>query len=711
MNLSFLRLILLSLSLWALTPLQAQQIQLEAAVTGQLSPERLRNLQWRPQGDQFSYISPTTQNLMGGSVKGKDHALLSLSELNEQIGRELRYFPNIQWLNETSFYFPLRNQIWMYDLQGSSAKVLTELPEEAANIELGPDQSVAFTVDYNLYAGGAGTANWQALTEDGTREIVYGEAVHRSEFGIRKGLFWSPKGNFLAFYRMDQTPVTDYPRIDYADTPADDKPIKYPMAGQASHHVTIGILNLATRNIQYLETGTPEDQYLTNITWSPDESEIWVAILNRDQNNLELTTFDPKSGRKKAVILRETDDKYVEPEHGPIFLPESPDRFIWMSERNEFNHLYLYTKRGKLISQLTHGNWMVTDFLGFDEKGELAYFTATEASPLESHVYSVDVETDELTKITQETGTHFPFLSEDGKYLLDMWSSRSVPSKTQIIDVKTGEWKRTIHEAPNPLAGMDLGEMSIFPLKAENGTNLYCRLIKPANFDESQTYPVLVYVYGGPHAQLVRESWLGGAQLFLQHMAQKGYVVFTLDNRGSANRGLGFEQAVFRQLGEAELADQLVGVEYLKTLPFVDPDRMAVYGWSFGGFMATSLMTRHAGTFQVGVAGGPVIDWSLYEAMYTERYMDAPQQNPTGYAKANLLQYADQLEGKLLMIHGLQDDVVVPQHSTRFVRECVKKGIQLDYFPYPAHPHNVRGRDRAHLLHKVSDYIDLHLAR
>jgi dipeptidyl-peptidase-4 len=536
---------------------------------------------------------------------------------------------------------------------------------------------------------------------------VNGQAAHRSEFGITKGTFWSPKGSRLAYYRMDQTMVTDYPIVDVSVTPAREKAIKYPMAGDKSHQVTVGVYDLSTRKTVFLQTGEPREQYLTNLAWSPDERFIYLAVLNRGQNQMQLNQYDAATGAFIKTLFEEKNDKYVEPQHPLQFVPGHPDQFVWRSQRDGFEHLYLYSTSGQLLRQLTKGSWLVTDVLGFTAQGQEIVYAGTAESPLERHIYAVSLKGGQPRRISQGTGTHAATLSPSGKYILDSFSSSTTPRTIRVIGVADGKPKQTLLTAPNPLVGYSLGETKLFPIKSADGqTDLYCRLITPPNFDPTKKYPAVVYLYGGPHVQLVTESWLGGSNLWMQLMAQKGYVVFTLDSRGSGNRGRAFEQATFRQLGTAEMADQLKGVDYLKSQPFVDPARLGIHGWSFGGFMTTTMMTRSPGTFKVGVGGGPVIDWRMYEVMYTERYMDTPQENPEGYKTANLLNYVDKLQGKLLLIHGTVDDVVVWQHSLDYLKKAVDQGVQLDYFVYPGHPHNVQGKDRVHLYNKITQYFD-----
>jgi dipeptidyl-peptidase-4 len=497
--------------------------------------------------------------------------------------------------------------------------------------------------------------------------------------------------------------VTGYPLVDVTARIAEVENTKYPMAGMTSEEVKLGVYDLAKGVTIYMKTGEPKDQYLTSVTWAPDGKSIYIGILNRDQNHLKLNQYDVATGELIKTLFEEMHPKYVEPETPMYFNPDNPEEFIWLSEMDGYNHLYLFGKDGEMKKQLTKGEWVVTRFLGFYGK-DLVYFVSTMESPIQQNIYSLNLKDGQINRISPDHGTHTAYISKNGKYLIDIYSSTESSRTYKLISHK-GKEIRVIKEDKQPLKEYKLGEMEMLTLKANDGTDLYCRLIKPADFDASKKYPVIVYVYGGPHAQLVTDSWLGGAGLFLNYMAQQGFVVFTLDNRGSANRGRDFEQAIFRNLGDVEIKDQMVGVEYLKALPYVDAERIGADGWSYGGFMTTSLMCRQPETFKVGVAGGPVIDWQYYEVMYGERYMDTPQDNPEGYEKANLLNYVGNLQGHLLLIHGTSDPTVVWQHSLLFVKEAVSKGIQMDYFVYPGHGHGVGGTDRIHLNQKIADYF------
>jgi dipeptidyl-peptidase-4 len=334
--------------------------------------------------------------------------------------------------------------------------------------------------------------------------------------------------------------------------------------------------------------------------------------------------------------------------------------------------------------------------------------TSAKEDPREKHGYAVNWETGRMRRLDSEPGTHNYIVSDDGAYAFEVYTGSGV-AKRSIIRATDGSFSRVLLDAPNTLAAYDRPRIIDKVLKAADGTPLYGKLILPTNFDSLKRYPVIVYLYNGPHVQLIKNGFPESGNLWYEYLAQRGYIVWSMDGRGSANRGLRFEQAIFRRLGTVEMDDQLAGVDFLKSLPYVDASRMGVHGWSYGGFMTTSLMLRHPGVFKAAVAGGPVMDWRMYEVMYGERYMDTPEQNPEGYKGNTLYDKVRNLKGKLLLIHGTQDATVVWQHSINFIRECVSSGVQVDYFVYPGYEHNVRGRDRAHLMQKISDYFDQHL--
>ena len=548
--------------------------------------------------------------------------------------------------------------------------------------------------------------------------VVLGESVHRNEFGINGGLFWSPKGTRLAFYRMDQSMVQDYPLINTKTREAEPMPIKYPMAGMRSHWVTVGVWDAEEAKLVYLNTARDttvheREMYLTNIAWSPDEQHVYIAKVNREQNHMWLEQYNATTGDFEKVLFEEENPRYVEPCEPMYFTPKG-DQFLWLSMRDGYKHLYLYNLDGTLAKQLTRGEYEVEGFIQFDKKGENVFIYANRDNLAGRDAYKVNLKKGTMECLTMQEnglhGTHSVVLNEQGTAWVDVWSSVSMPARADLRDSKHKAPLHTFYESENPLKDYAMPGVELGTIKAADGkTDLYYRLITPPHMEQGKKYPTLVYVYGGPHSQLVTDSWLAGGNLYFAYLAQQGYVVFTLDNRGTDNRGFEFESCTHRHLGEIEMADQMEGVKFLQGLPYVDTARMGVEGWSFGGFMTITMKLAHPEVFKVGCAGGPVIDWKWYEIMYGERYMDTPQENPEGYAKASLLDKAKNLEGHLLVIHGAEDNTVVWQHSLEFIERCINNYRQVDYFVYPHHEHNVLGRERLHLYQKMFQYYEDHL--
>jgi len=702
---------LLAILVIAIFHLSAQQKQLaiDDLMNRKLYPLSLSNLQWR-NNNLFTW-NASNRIIQSNAKTGTTDTILTLETLNLAVEKhsqkKLKNLPAIKWETENSFRYSNDSKIFKYNTLSKELAVINSYEPEGENAEFEPVTGrIAFTKENNLYVSENGITT--AVTNDADKGIVNGQTVHRNEFGISDGIFWSPGGNLLVFYRMDETMVAEYPLVNIDERVAKVENIRYPMAGMASHHVTVGVFDPVKNRVIYLKTGKPAEQYLTNISWSPDEKYIFVAVLNRDQNHMWLKKYDAISGNFVKTLFEETDNEYVEPLNGLYFLKTNPSQFIWQSRRDGFNHFYLYDVEGNLIKQITKGNWEVTTYQGFDPKETKIFYTSAQESPLERHLYSVELKTGKTLKFTSGKGTHTTYVSPDGKLIIDRLSSTTIGSQTILINDKAQK-ERIVAEDLNPLKNYTLGETTLVTLKADDGSDLYGRLILPASFDASKKYPVLVYVYGGPHSQLVTDTWLGGANLYFNYLATKGYIIWTLDNRGTAARGADFEQTIHRRLGEIESRDQMAGVNYLKSLPYVDQSRMGIDGWSYGGFMTLTLALRNPGVFKVATCGGPVIDWKYYEIMYGERYMDTPEQNPEGYKNACILNYVDQLECKLLIMHGAQDNTVVWQNSLQFIQTCIQKGKQVDYFVYPKHEHNVSGTDRLHMFRKLAEYYGQNL--
>ena len=687
-------------------------------------PRNLKQLFWC--GDTYLYAKG--DSMMAGEGAKKETVAFTRSLLNDALkaaGREtvgsLPYF-SVPYAFQPILAFTAKGRRVHYNYVENKVVDDYQLASKGTNYDFCPANGyLAFTQGQNLHILSP-KSQIEAVTNETATGIVCGTSVHQNEFGINKGTFWSPKGSALAFYRMDESMVTDYPLVHIDARYAKAEPHKYPMAGMKSHEVTVGVYNLASGQTVWLKTGLPKEKYLTNIAWSPDEKSIYMAELNRDQNEMQLVRYSALTGEKEAELFTEKDKQYVEPQNPVLFLPNDPTKFIWQSQRDGYNHLYLYNTDGKLLKQLTKGEWVVLGVLGFDAKNENLFISSTQphllssfsyGNPLNVNIWKVGLKkeyTQLLTQHTGLTGVHSARLNASGKYLLDTYVSPTVPRDIKVIETRKGEIMNTLLSAKDPYEGYAMPEITTGTIKAADGvTDLYYRLVKPVGLDESKKYPTIVYVYGGPHSQLVTGGWKNGVGGWDIYMAQRGYVIYTLDSRGTSNRGHAFESVIHRNLGVNEMADQVKGVDFLKSLPYVDADRIGVHGWSYGGFMTTNLILSYPDIFKVGVAGGPVIDWSNYEIMYGERYMDRPQDNPEGYKNANLKLKAGNLKGHLLQIHGDIDPVVVWQHSLGFLKACVDAGTYPDYFVYPGHEHNVTGKDRPHLYEKITRYFDDYL--
>ena len=709
-----------------------------------LTPKNMSGLQWW--GDVC--VRTEVEEILSVNTKsGKTSTLVTLKEINDalQQNETTKEFKPLRALTSASLPYAGRKEVVFrhnhhmigYDFATKQITLCLNLNERAANFDFCKENSsVAYTVGNDLYVSAPQKGNKPinpilaiCPNENGYASgpsIVYGQSVHRNEFGIMKGTFWSPKGNYLAFYRMDQTMVTDYPQVNTSTRIATLEPDKYPMAGMTSHKVTVGVYDMRSEKTVYLQAGDPTDRYFTNISWAPDEKTVYVIELNRDQNHAQLVSYDAASGKKLEVLYEEKHPKYVEPQHPLIFLPWDQSKFIYQSQRDGFNHLYLMdtqtkmygdTQQGKdgestyneyrKTTPLTEGNWLVQDVLGFNTDKKEIIIGSTEISPLQTNIFSLNVKNGKRTLIGAEDGMHRAQLSASGTYVIDNFTSASVPRIVSILPTN-GKKGVELFTATDPMIeGYKLPEITIGTIKAADGeTDLYYRLIKPVDFDPNKKYPAIIYVYGGPHAQMIHNTRFYDARGWDLYMAQQGYVMLTVDSRGSDNRGIKFENCTFRQLGTEEMKDQVEGAKFLQSLPYVDGNKIGVHGWSFGGFMTTNLMLTYPDLFKVGVAGGPVIDWQFYEVMYGERYMDTPQANPEGYKEANLRNKAGNLKGRLQIIIGGTDPTCVPQHSYTFLRACIEAGTHPDFFVYPEDGHNMMGRDRVHLHEHITRYFN-----
>ncbi|MBW3518652.1 DPP IV N-terminal domain-containing protein [Flavobacterium sp. NKUCC04_CG] len=706
-----------------------RNLTIEEATSGnftKFAPKTITAPQWQDQ-NQLSYLDATYQNLMSRnqSNKWKETVLISKADLQSAIdktlnesGINLRIFPYAYtWKDAKTLTFTATGKDNMYhieyDLASKKISNFFKLDKLAKNqIVSSKGNYMAWLNDNNIVISDRNEKN-TAITNDPALDIINGSNdTHRQEFGIDRGMWWNPTKDQLLYYRKDQSMVSSYPLVNFGARVAEVKNIKYPMAGMTSEQVTLVVYDIKTQKKVTLQTGEPKEQFLTMVTWDPKGEYVYVGLLNREQNHIQVNRYNATTGLLDKKLFEDKSNTYAEPSHALTFVPNKNNEFLYLTEKDGFRQIYLYNTDGKELKKLGYKDVVVKEILGFDATGKTLYYVGTSNRGLDRQLYQVSLANQTTELLTTLSGTHNIQMNENKTAFLDQFSNTTTPNEISIVDTKTKKAVELV-KSPNPYEGtVTLPKMEMVTITAADGqTPLNGRLIYPANFDATKKYPVMVYVYGGPHAQLVQNKWLGGASLFDYYMAQNGYVVFTVDNRGSDNRGRDFEHVIHRKLGENEMADQLKGIEFLKSKAFVDADKIGVYGWSFGGFMTTTLSINHPEIFKVGVAGGPVMDWKYYEIMYGERYMDTPQENPEGYEKTSLINKADKLNNRLLVIHGAQDPVVVQQHSMEFIEACIKAGKQVDYFLYPTHEHNVSGKDRVHLNQKIADYFFTHLQR
>ena len=705
--------------------LAQRDLTIEEATIGayrEFAPKSVNFIQWQ-NDESFTHIDERYRNLMVRSQSNQfqPEVLLSLTDLQQALQAknadfpvaQVYYFPyQYEWISKNLARFPIETQTnhheVFYDFAKKEIQSIFTYPNTASEVLLSDNQQYIAYLDDDIIKLLAPNGETTAVTQK-EEGIVYGsKGTHREEFGITQGMWFSPKSDKLLYYRKDESMVSDYPLIDFGQRIAQHQPFKYPMAGMKSEEVTLWVYDIDNQKHLSLQTGEPKEQFLTMVTWHPNGQSVLVGLLNRGQNHLKINQYDANTGAFIKTLLEEKADKYVEPQYPLYFNPDNDKQFVYFTETDGYRQPHLYDMNGKIVRKLGHQDVVVKEVIGIDNNQ--LWYVGTANLALNNALYVVDLKNGKTQKLNQKAGTHEFSINPSKTYFTDQYSNINQPNILDVVQVKNQE-TITLLTADNPYEGViDLPKMELIEVTADdNQTILNGRIIYPADFDANKKYPVLMYVYGGPHAQLVSNSWLGGASLFDYYMAQQGFVVFTLDNRGSANRGRDFEQIIHRQLGQIEMKDQLKGIDYLKSLPFVDADKIGVSGWSYGGFMTTSLLLNYPEIFKVGVAGGPVMDWKWYEIMYGERYMDTPEENPEGYALTSTIDKANQLQGRLLIIHGAQDPVVVQQHSMAFVEACIKAGKQVDYFLYPTHEHNVMGMDRVHLNAKIADYFLVHL--
>ena len=712
-------------ALWLACPSSAQetpQLTLETLLRrGPALAARSPRVLWLPDGHEATLIQAAKggdqqlHRVVDGEVDPR--AVATAAELCAALGIDPgdapARFPPVSWHDQDTLRVELADAVWRWDLGASKARrVLTWTPPSAGaspfrepGMLLAPgDGHAAVRRDHQVFLHAADGSARQ-LTFDGSEDLVYGGAAHRAEIGITRGLFWSDDGRYLAFYREDQRAIAPYPYQNVTSSPPTPRSGRYPMAGERHSKVSVVVCDTTDYHVTRLQGDPDQDLYWTNLAFAPD-GDVLVTLVNRGQDHLELARFDPRTGARRSTLLRESDPEWIEPQHPPVFLQDG--RFLWWSCRTGYRHLHLHDQDGKSVRQVTDGAFDVQELLRFDEEAGEVWFMAAGEDPRQLHLFCAAVAEQGQRQVTRHRGTHSVSLSPDREQFVDTWSNLEQLPTTQLTATEGGA-ATALPAAAHPLKKFALPGQRFYQLEASDGAALYGHLALPPDFDPSKRYPVIHYVYGGPHAQLVKDQWFGGAGTWLQALTADGFIVSRLDNHGTPNRGIDFEQAVHRRLGTVEVEDQMRAVAWLKEQPWVDGDRIGVHGWSFGGYMTLRLMLLHPETFACGISGAPVTDWGMYETGYTERYMDSPQENPDGFAASSCLPIAGELKRPLLLVHGTDDRTVMWSHTLQFVDQCVKAGVDLDYFPYPQQLHGLRGPHQVHFLRKLRRYFLEHL--
>ena len=728
-----------TLSLAGIPGTQAEQLTIDRIYSSpSLDGPSPKSLSFSPDGNRVTYLQGKTEDLnrydlWEYNLSSKENKLLVDSQelfsgeevlSDEEKARRERQRIYGQGIMEytfsrdgTALLFPLNGDIYYYDLATKASKRLTKTPEFETDVKFSPKgKYVSFIRKQNIYAIDIESGKEIRLTKDGKDTIKNGmaEFVAQEEMDRMTGYWWSPNEKHIAFLRVDESPVQTVIRNEiYAE---EIKLIeqRYPATGSNNVNIQLATVDLDDQDIRFIDTGKEQNIYLPRVKWLPNSKSLSYQWQSRDQKTLKLNLYNLKS-RKQKTLLTETSDHWINLHHDLKFLKDSKS-FIWASERDGFKHLYHFDIKGELIAQLSKGEWVVDSLKSVDEENGWVYFTGRADTPLERHLYKVPLDgkaPEHVVRVTKRNGFHSIVFSRDNRSYIDKFSNIQTPQQVSLHQVN-GEHITWLEQNQitdsHPLKPYydDIVMPEFGSLKSDDGkATLYYKLFKPKNMVPGKKYPVIVNVYGGPHAQRVTNKWQGTAMS--QYMVQQGYIVYQLDNRGSNYRGTAFEFPIYEKLGEVEVADQISGVKFLHTLPYVDKERIGIFGHSYGGYMALMTMFKAGDYFKAGVSGAPVTDWLLYDTHYTERYLSHPQSNAFGYQQSSVFPYVSGLQGPLMVYHGMADDNVLFTNTTKLIKSLQDENKVFELMTYPGSKHSMRGKKvKVHLNNTIMGFFNRH---
>lgn len=675
---------------------------------------------WIPGDAAYSFLKRNTETSLTDIWRydlksGKESLLISAGQLRETPRDSVLDIDHYEWTSDGRFLvftgtltarsLKTGGYVALFDRKENRFRQVSSDDGEYQIVQLSPDgKKIGFVRDHNLFVMDLATRNLTQLTTDGTDQILNGhfDWVYEEEFSVINGWQWSPDSRSIAFWRLDQTRVPRFQIPLYTGTYPETNDYKYPKAGEANSLVSIGVVNIDDGKTRWVDLGKDQDIYVPRIQWVSSSGKLAVQRLNRLQNQLDLIIWEPQTGNQ-TTVLTEKAPAWLEINDNLTFL--NSGSFIWSSEKDGYNHLYLHDQSGKMIRQLTSGSWEVDQVQRVDEKAGLVYFTAARESPMNRDLYQVTISDGKLTRLTRDPGFHRVNLHPDAPYFIDNHSHANQPGKTYLVSLK-GEKIRTLVE--NPMSSMksySLPEVRFLTIPAADGTPMNAWMIRPADFDSTKRYPVLQFVYGGPGSQQVLNAWIRD-YFWYAHLTQKGYVIVCADNRGTGFRGRDFRTVTYKKLGTIETDDQIAAARWLGSRSWVDSTRIGIWGWSYGGYLSSYSLFKGNDVFKAAIAVAPVSDWKFYDTIYTERFMQTPQLNPEGYQSASTLTWAKQLKGHFLLVHGTADDNVHFQNAVELADELIANGLQFDTMFYPDRYHGITGgKARYHLFTYMTNWL------